>query len=188
MGGFGATKFYSKFPEHFAACIEYDGALVTWQNMLQSHAQLAASIFGNNEAYFNQFSPWHWTTVNARVLDDGPPIRMVVGALAAGNQNFRNHLQTLGIPVNYVPTTCGHELGCLLNAQGMASAAFIASHLDLSPPGDVNADGAVNADDLLAVILSWGDCPPPPALCPADVNGDASVNADDLNEVIVNWS
>jgi S-formylglutathione hydrolase FrmB len=189
MGGFGATKFYSKFPNRFAACVEYDGALVTWQTMLQFHAQLAASIFGNSEAYFNQFSPWYWTSANAAVLADGPPIRMVVGALVGGNQNFRDHLLGLDIPVNYVTTGCAHDLGCLFNAQGLASAAFIAKHLDLTPhvPGDVNGDGAVNVDDLVAVILAWGPCPAPPAACTADVNGSGTVDVDDLVTVILNW-
>jgi hypothetical protein len=57
--------------------------------------------------------------------------------------------------------------------------------------GDVTGDGLVNADDLIAVILAWGACPPPPATCPADVapaGGDGEVNADDLTVVILNWS
>jgi sugar lactone lactonase YvrE len=54
-------------------------------------------------------------------------------------------------------------------------------------PGDVNGDGAVNVDDLIAVILAWGDCPAPPAPCPADVNDSGSVDADDLVMVILSW-
>ena len=58
-------------------------------------------------------------------------------------------------------------------------------------PGDVNHSAAVDVDDLLAVIASWGPCPAPPAACPADVapvgapNG--VVNVDDLLAVIANW-
>jgi enterochelin esterase-like enzyme len=190
MGGFGATKFYTKFPELFAACIEYDGAMVTWPIMLQFHAQQAASIFGNSEAYFDQFSPWHWSSVNAEVLDKGPLIRMVVGARAGGNQNFRDHLKSLGIPVDYVATGCGHDLGCLFGAQGLVSAAFIAAHLDLSQGslGDVDGDGVVNIDDLLGVINAWGACPSPPQACPADQDGSDSVDLDDLLVVLNNWS
>jgi hypothetical protein len=58
-------------------------------------------------------------------------------------------------------------------------------------PGDVTGDGQVNADDLVAVILAWGPCPAPPAVCPADIapapDGDGEVNADDLIMVILNW-
>lgn len=55
-------------------------------------------------------------------------------------------------------------------------------------PGDINHDGVVNVDDLLAVINAWGPCPAPPAICPADVNGDGVVNVDDLLAVINHWS
>jgi Tol biopolymer transport system component len=53
--------------------------------------------------------------------------------------------------------------------------------------GDVNGDGAVNVDDLVAVILGWGDCPKPPDECPADVDGSGTVDVDDLIMVILNW-
>jgi enterochelin esterase-like enzyme len=140
MGGFGATKFYSKFPHLFAACVEYDGALLTWTNLLQFHPTIASSIFNNSESYFNDFSPWRFTTENADILDGQRPIRMVVGSLVPGNQAFRNHLQARGIPVDYVETTCGHEIGCLLSAQGLQSAAFIAASLNLTCPTTCGAN------------------------------------------------
>jgi hypothetical protein len=60
--------------------------------------------------------------------------------------------------------------------------------ISLAPPraGDVNRDGTVNIDDLFAVILAWGPCPPP-NLCPADVDGNGFINVDDLFAVIMNW-
>jgi hypothetical protein len=56
--------------------------------------------------------------------------------------------------------------------------------------GDVTCDGAVDADDLVAVILGWGPCPPPPPLapCPADVDENGTVDVDDLIMVILNWT
>jgi len=55
-------------------------------------------------------------------------------------------------------------------------------------PGDVDGDGAVNVDDLLAVINGWGACPVPcPPTCSADVNDNCVVNVDDLLMVINNW-
>jgi hypothetical protein len=49
-------------------------------------------------------------------------------------------------------------------------------------------DCAVNVQDLLAVITSWGACPPPcPRFCDADVNHDCTVNVVDLLAVIAGW-
>jgi hypothetical protein len=53
-------------------------------------------------------------------------------------------------------------------------------------PADVDGDGDVDVDDLLAVILTWGECPPGP--CPADVDGSGTVDVDDLVIVILSWS
>ncbi len=55
---------------------------------------------------------------------------------------------------------------------------------------DIDESGAVDVDDLIAVILGWGPCPAPPSLCLADiapmpVNGE--VDVDDLIAVILNW-
>lgn len=50
-------------------------------------------------------------------------------------------------------------------------------------PADINGSGAVNVDDLLAVINAWGPC----AGCTADINADGVVNVDDLLAVINAW-
>jgi hypothetical protein len=49
---------------------------------------------------------------------------------------------------------------------------------------DVNADGVVDVDDLLAVLNTWGAC----AGCGADIDGDGGVDVDDLLAVLNNWS
>ena len=60
---------------------------------------------------------------------------------------------------------------------------------DIAPAG---GDGAVNVDDLLAVINAWGACADPDD-CPADIApagppvGDDQVNVDDLLAVINAW-
>jgi hypothetical protein len=49
--------------------------------------------------------------------------------------------------------------------------------------GDADGDNDVDADDLTAVILQWGNtCP-----CTADVDDDNDVDADDLVAVVLGW-
>jgi hypothetical protein len=62
------------------------------------------------------------------------------------------------------------------------------AELPVFKPVDINHDGVVNIDDLVAVITAWGSCPaPPPYPCPADINHDGLVNIDDLVAIIVAW-
>ena len=49
----------------------------------------------------------------------------------------------------------------------------------------VNTDGSVDVDDVIAVILTWGPCPPGP--CPTDINADGTVDVDDVIAVILAW-
>ncbi len=78
----------------------------------------------------------------------------------------------------------GYYMLMVLNAQQVPSVARIV-RVGTQPSADVNGDGAVNVDDLIAVILGWGPCPAP---CPADVNNSGTVDVDDLIAVILNWS
>jgi hypothetical protein len=52
--------------------------------------------------------------------------------------------------------------------------------------GDVNHDGEVDVDDLIAVVLTWGLCTNC-ASCIADLDGSCSVDVNDLILVILNW-
>ncbi len=126
MGGFGAAKFLTKFPDLFNAAIVYDGALLNWTILNLSQALIASTIFANNEAYFNEFSPWFQAEKNKLKLQSRLRLRIVVGALVTWNRNFLNYLNELGILVEYVETTCLHDLNCLLNYEGSSSAAFLA--------------------------------------------------------------
>jgi hypothetical protein len=53
-------------------------------------------------------------------------------------------------------------------------------------PADINGSGAVDVDDLIAVILGWG-CTDPPGPCAADVNHSGVVDVDDLIAVVLGW-
>jgi T5SS/PEP-CTERM-associated repeat protein len=68
-----------------------------------------------------------------------------------------------------------------------SSTVSVLPNLAIGGPGDVDQNGRVDVDDLLAVILAWGPCPAPPEACPADLNGDGVVGMDDLMEVLLNW-
>ena len=48
---------------------------------------------------------------------------------------------------------------------------------------DVDGDGEVGVEDLVAVIVAWGPCPG----CPEDVDGDGGVDVDDLVAVVAGW-
>ena len=50
-------------------------------------------------------------------------------------------------------------------------------------PGDANLDGSVNIDDVVWVIVNWGQCPRGEP-CP-DLNGDGAVDIDDIIIVIL---
>jgi hypothetical protein len=52
-------------------------------------------------------------------------------------------------------------------------------------PADVNADGFVDVQDLVEVILHWGPCAP--GACPGDVDGGGQVDVEDLVEVVLAW-
>jgi hypothetical protein len=50
-------------------------------------------------------------------------------------------------------------------------------------PADTDGSGAVDVDDLVAVILAWGPC----VECPADIDDSGTVDVDDLVAVILGW-
>jgi hypothetical protein len=54
-------------------------------------------------------------------------------------------------------------------------------------PGDIDGDGAVTFQDLLALLGAWGPCPAPPASCPADLDGDGIVGFSDLLSLLAHW-
>jgi hypothetical protein len=66
---------------------------------------------------------------------------------------------------------------------------FTTIHYSIGPPGcsvDIDGSGAVDVNDLLAVVGAWGPCADPED-CPADVNRSGAVDIDDLLAVIGNW-
>ena len=68
--------------------------------------------------------------------------------------------------------------------RAMVDGMFRGFVLEPVVPGDVNGDGAVTVEDLVAVISAWGTCPG----CPADLNHDGIVDVADLVIVLLEWS
>lgn len=55
-------------------------------------------------------------------------------------------------------------------------------------PGDLDGDGSVGFADLVALLGSWGPCPPPPNDCPADLDQNGVVGFSDLLTLLGNWT
>lgn len=110
--------------------------------------------------------------------------------LAAGNQVVEFQLvgqSGLNLFLLGFGQDANGELYIMANSTGSPGGTTgVVLHI-ATKPGDLNADGVVNVDDLLTVINGWGPCPAPPALCPGDANHDGTVNVDDLLMVINNW-
>jgi S-formylglutathione hydrolase FrmB len=126
MGGYGVMEFATKFPEVFRVGVAYDAALDTWQTLVMRRAAIAQATFGNMETYFDKYSPWAFSTANAAALTAEVALRLVPGpTYQMFDASFRDHLQALAIPLDYVETTCPHDYGCALGAQGAQSWTFV---------------------------------------------------------------
>ena len=100
MGGFGAVKFFCKFPELFACCVAFDGAIMYWEQLVARHPTVASEVFGNSSAYFDAYSPWTWPIANAGVIGSSARIRMPEGLLVDYGRAYRDHLNAVGIAVD----------------------------------------------------------------------------------------
>jgi enterochelin esterase-like enzyme len=139
MGGFGAALYFTKYPELFQTAIFYDGALFPWSTMTTELPDTTQAIFGNNEAYFNQYSPWVFAANNASILQQSTSIRMVVAANTSYNRDYRDYLNSLSIYPAYVETTSVHIVAEVFAAEGYNSAVFIANRFNASS-GPTNVD------------------------------------------------
>jgi hypothetical protein len=115
----------------------------------------------------------HWPFESA-----GIPACVIVEDCYSCNPYYHSSLDAVDSEPGYISYAMLEDLvrsvvGCLVDTA------------DITMYGDANGDGQVNVDDIIAVILDWGECPPPD--CTADLNRDGVVDVDDLTEVILNW-
>jgi hypothetical protein len=87
-----------------------------------------------------------------------------------------------GEPVVYLRWTMGSTDGgweyCGWNIDDVKLTSLVCTK-----PGDIDHDGDVDTQDLLALLAAWGPCEG----CPEDLNGDGIVNTEDLLTLLANW-
>ena len=100
-------------------------------------------------------------------------------------------LPTIPLEIPTVIPPGDETAGVLLDLALTSASAELAINADLtaihqqSLSGDVNGDGVVDTNDLLAVLAAWGPCEPP---CSEDINNDGQVDVNDVLVLIAAWS
>ena len=117
--------------------------------------------------------------------ENGSAILPVGGTWHCGSHPFHQHpLWQINPGVPAQPYTIQLKLRDL---SGIHTDSNVFS-LSFAPKcnGDANLNGAVDIDDLVEVITSWGGCKD--CNCDADFNMNCDINIDDLVIVITNWA
>jgi PKD repeat protein len=169
--------------------MDSDMSGVTFRNNLWSNP--AATLWGNGWHYY-----WpYWSDVNGYKT----PSQWAANSQVTG-ESYRtftaNDFSTTFRPTFNASVSFGIAgvLRDCYGAQRPAGGTWTAGAVELNPVSgggggtltpDVNGNGVVNIDDLMAVLAFWGPCP---TSCPADVNHDGAVNIADLLEVLNAWS
>jgi outer membrane protein assembly factor BamB len=170
------------------------------------HPDIVPEHFGNMVVVISGRTGEHvWSmpvadnpSVSARIADvSGDGVNdLVVGTLYSDNYTYFMdgvdgtilHTANFGTPVDSImamPDVVGDGSWELVAGGRDGTIACLSGGIDavVYDPADVNEDGVVGVDDLLAVISLWGS---PGG--PADVNGDGIVGVDDLLLVVSAWN
>ncbi len=111
----------------------------------------------------------------------GPSSGDVSGGWNVATFDLEDHIGNAGVFYLQFSTSDGASSGSVVEA-GVDAVMVSATDCVDTVPGDVNGDGVVNVEDLLAVIAAWGSDD-----AAADINGDGIVNVEDILIVIANW-
>ena len=126
MGGFGSAMNGFKYHDMFNAIIIWDGALHDWNTLSTNRAGIARTMFSNDQAHFDQWSPWTWAERSAKTDID---LFMIVGTMGATRDfasRYKPFLESIGKEFIYHDSTCPHNLFCMLDEYGEDAFRFIA--------------------------------------------------------------
>lgn len=189
----------------FGTAVDARSSRVIIGSPLAAHRNSACGV-----AYIFDFADDKWVQ-HARIApSDGAPqdnfgISVALAPnqiLAAASAPLDDHagfvdagtVRTFSIPAIHQPDCNGNGIpdACEIDA-GLAADHNnngIPDSCETACPADIAGnDGAVNVDDLLAVIANWGSCSPscPLAPCAGDIDGNCVVDHADLITIISNW-
>ena len=126
MGGFGSAMNGFKYHHLFKAVIIWDGALHDWNTLTTNRASIARTMFSNDEAHFDDWSPWRWAEESA---DADIDLFMVVGTMGATRDfasRYKPFLESTGRDFVYKDSECPHNLFCMLDEYGEDAFRFLA--------------------------------------------------------------
>jgi enterochelin esterase-like enzyme len=158
----------------------------------ETRAQLYEKVWSSDPAYYLQELPW---TVAEQRADAhvrlGSVIRIGVGSLDAmltPNQDFHQHLISLGVPHQFVVVPgVGHDPPLTLQGLGEEGWAFYRAAL-ASPEldtADLDCDGLVNAGDIGSLLLLFGPCSGGSPGCEGDLDASGTVDAGDIGSLLL---
>ncbi len=137
MGGYGAARFIMKYPDLFVAASIFSGGPLQKEltpedgppQSARARVQVLRVVYGNDQEYFRQLSPWLLAEKNADSLRRNKVrLRIVVGdedRLFSMNEAFSRHLRALGIEHEFrVLPGVGHQPPRVFQALGDDNWAF----------------------------------------------------------------
>ena len=86
-----------------------------------------------------------------------------------------------GVPPTLYVAQAISRNGRYIIGHGFPDTAWRAT---IHPDEDLDGDGVVGFQDLVALLALWGPCADP---CPADLNGDGDVGFSDLTQLLAAW-